>query len=281
MKNLLKYITSSILCLRFPFLYPRNRFTGRHYTNWKLHKFHTDYYKTAVGFLWINVVKESNENQEKHNKTTLGIHDLIISRTSQLVTICTQNLETILYVKPEDYVNSGTLEEAYFENPDKGTVILKFSQDAEIKDDYQHMKTITLDPLLLKIIKIIDWIHDYPLQLLHCIPDHTELDAMETTWRKKFGIKMCKEIRKELLKTGGLKALLNYRIVQIKEKWGQLEWYDAQTTPEIQKIIRKYQQQSTEMCICCGKPSTKKTVDYILYYCDKCAPYYAIDKKED
>lgn len=27
------------LCLKYPFLYPRNRFTGRHYDNWKLESF--------------------------------------------------------------------------------------------------------------------------------------------------------------------------------------------------------------------------------------------------
>lgn len=38
--NLLKIIyntiKSSILCIRFPFLYPRNRFTGLHYNNWRV-----------------------------------------------------------------------------------------------------------------------------------------------------------------------------------------------------------------------------------------------------
>lgn len=32
------WIPATVLCVRFPFLYPRNRFTGKHYTNWKLHK---------------------------------------------------------------------------------------------------------------------------------------------------------------------------------------------------------------------------------------------------
>lgn len=30
-RDLKKYITSTILCIRFPFLYPRNRFTGKYY----------------------------------------------------------------------------------------------------------------------------------------------------------------------------------------------------------------------------------------------------------
>ena len=40
MKNIFKSIwntvNSTYLCLRFPFLYPRNHFTDRHYSNWRL-----------------------------------------------------------------------------------------------------------------------------------------------------------------------------------------------------------------------------------------------------
>lgn len=34
--NPVRWVPASILCIRFPFLYPRNRFSGKHYTNWKL-----------------------------------------------------------------------------------------------------------------------------------------------------------------------------------------------------------------------------------------------------
>ena len=36
--NPARWIPATILCIRFPFLYPRNRFTGKHYTNWKLNE---------------------------------------------------------------------------------------------------------------------------------------------------------------------------------------------------------------------------------------------------
>ena len=36
-----RIIKSSILCIRFPFLYPRNRFTGLHYNNWKIQNYCT------------------------------------------------------------------------------------------------------------------------------------------------------------------------------------------------------------------------------------------------
>ena len=34
--NLKKKLKSTLLCIRFPFLYPVNRFTGLHYNNYKI-----------------------------------------------------------------------------------------------------------------------------------------------------------------------------------------------------------------------------------------------------
>lgn len=43
-KNIWGIIKSSYLCMRFPFLYPRNRFSDNHYTNWKLRDKRKDLY---------------------------------------------------------------------------------------------------------------------------------------------------------------------------------------------------------------------------------------------
>jgi len=49
MENKLKrIIKSTILCIRFPFLYPRNRFTGLHYNNWKILEKASQYYREAT-----------------------------------------------------------------------------------------------------------------------------------------------------------------------------------------------------------------------------------------
>ncbi len=37
LKNICVLVNNAILCLRFPFLYPRNRFTDLHYTDWDLY----------------------------------------------------------------------------------------------------------------------------------------------------------------------------------------------------------------------------------------------------
>lgn len=39
MNKFKKILKSTLLCLRYPYLYPRNRFTGLHHTNWKLHDY--------------------------------------------------------------------------------------------------------------------------------------------------------------------------------------------------------------------------------------------------
>ena len=144
MRRAKKIVPSIYLCIRFPFLYPRNRFTGLHYNNWKI----------------------NNKLKELVNEA----------------------------------YNFGGKEEGY-----KMTV----------KNRWKWIQ-----------YKTLKWIHDDFLQVVCCIPTYTELDAMDTGWRKAFGIQMCKEIKQALLDAGGRKLLHSYRISQIKEKWG---CYDEKT----------------------------------------------------
>ena len=138
---------STILCLRFPFLYPRNRWTDKHYNNWKINDFHQKNWTKAY----------------------------------------------------------------------------KYEEDKSSSDSMGKWKVI--DKKLALKIKILDSIEQF-LSIFHCLPSYTELDAMPKGWRKCFGIQMCKEIKKALLEDGGRKKLYNYRISQIKEKFG---CYDFET----------------------------------------------------
>ena len=101
--------------------------------------------------------------------------------------------------------------------------------------------------------------------------EYTELDDMPDGWRIAFGEQMCAEIKQALLDEGGEKLLDEYRIVQIKEKYGSLRWYDAWTTDRIQQIIEKYENLSMRTCIDCGRPATRISRGWIAPYCDKCA----------
>jgi hypothetical protein len=92
---------------------------------------------------------------------------------------------------------------------------------------------------------------------------YTELDSMPTGWRKAFGLQMCDEIKKAL---GD--QLHDYRITDIKEKYGSLRWYDAGANESVYKVIAKYEKISSVTCIACGDPATKVTKGWISPYCD-------------
>ena len=51
---------------------------------------------------------------------------------------------------------------------------------------------------------------------------YTELDTMPCGWRKAFGEQMCEEIQHELEK---FDAVDDFRVIEIKEKYGQLRFY--------------------------------------------------------
>lgn len=114
---------------------------------------------------------------------------------------------------------------------------------------------------------IRDWKTDEP-----CNFEFTYLDDMPIGWRKAFGKQMCEEIRKVLVKEN---YLYDYRIAQIKEKFGQLRWYDdgapSSIYKEIRDIIYKYEEISEHTCIWCGQPATKISLGWISPWCDKCA----------
>lgn len=97
---------------------------------------------------------------------------------------------------------------------------------------------------------------------------YTELDAMPDGWRKAFGEMMCEEIYDALVKCGGLD---DYRIEQIKEKFGRLRWYDYPSYKEVSEIIDKYSVLSENICIACGKPDVPLTNNgWLSPFCKKC-----------
>lgn len=98
--------------------------------------------------------------------------------------------------------------------------------------------------------------------------DYTWLDDMPIGWRIAFGEQLCKEIKEELVKNNELDS---YQIIQIKEKFGGLRWYDNSSLPGIQVIIAKYEALSEKICINCGKPAIWISKGWISPYCDECA----------
>ena len=108
----------------------------------------------------------------------------------------------------------------------------------------------------------------------------TELDYLPTGWRKTFGIKICKDIKNVLKKSSDKNFWKKeYRITQIKEKYGSLRWYSGaipvDVADEYNKVIDKYEKISAETCISCGeKTEIKNHSGWFEPICDICERKY-------
>lgn len=197
--------SSIVLCIQYPFLYPRNRFTGKHYNNWKL--------------------------------------DDRIDKIFEESHVCTN---------PVEFHHGMTEEELHeMQNP-------------------KYRVTNFWKAMWCRVLKIYRGF----LTVIHSVPTHTEMDAMEHGWRKAFGNDLLKELKQILKKNHYLRQ---YRIMQIKEKWGELCWYDAAAPREVFDMLRKYENLSYRTCICCGRPAKYRTRGYILPYCESCMPQKDLD----
>lgn len=98
----------------------------------------------------------------------------------------------------------------------------------------------------------------------------TLLDEVPKGWRISIMSLFLEELRKELIK---FNFLDKYFIIQIKEKFGELRWYDA-GYPEgskVNDIIEIYSYLSGHICICCGKPDVPMINDrWISPFCLRC-----------
>ena len=262
MFKLKKYIESTILCIRFPFLYPRNRFTGLHYNNWRIVEFHRKWWKHTEDSFILHITDDKKKPLIGYGEVDGNLYTLRVK--NDYLEVCDEHYRPWLSIPISNY-GKGKVIRTGWENKRTPYLVV---EDWEDNPDANHFIEVIHAKWLQRYIKFLDWINDYPLQLLHCIPSYTELDAMDDGWRKAFGIQMCKEIRSALL-SHGWSYLFKYRIMQIKEKFGELRWYDEFSTQDIQDIINKYEDISRHTCIVCGKPATKMSTGWICPYCDE------------
>lgn len=119
---------------------------------------------------------------------------------------------------------------------------------------------------------------------------YTELDEMPKGWRVAFSNPMLQELKSMLVKADFVN---DYRITQIKEKYGTLHWYDCgvpkSISAEYWEWQKKYTHLSMRTCVICGQPAEFMSLGWISPYCKKCAaerdktPFAPIDEflKED
>lgn len=99
----------------------------------------------------------------------------------------------------------------------------------------------------------------------------TWLDDLPEGWKIAFGLNMIEELN-EILKKANYEN--QYKIIQIKEKWGFLHWYDNGVPNNIYKEynewLSKYEELSKKTCIFCGNPGNIIDNGWILPLCKKC-----------
>ena len=102
----------------------------------------------------------------------------------------------------------------------------------------------------------------------------TWLDHLPDGWRKAFGEKLCEDLKEALEEDG---CLDDYHVVDVKEKYGYLRWYDEGGTEKTEKILREYEDISERTCVACGAPATMYTTSWVSPWCTDCAE--ALNKK--
>lgn len=292
LKKIKRNTNNFILCIRFPFLLSRNRFTGLHYNNYRISNYINKLQNQSKTLIWLDCIPntELSDYLKQNNKQlsstytysdkekTLYINEPIIHGDPFYISINNKIVSyidpgEILSLKNYDAINKNDLK-LYFVTTDNNVKLLLTFNDNNYNlysdDKRKYFYKLTFNKIKLIWANICNWIYKNPIQWLHIFPTYTELDALDIGWRKAFGIQLCKDIKKALLKHGGIKLLLNFRILQIKEKWGFLHFYCNYSVDCINEIIFKYEGISEKTCINCGKPAIYRSRSWISPWCENC-----------
>lgn len=275
MNKLKRAINASRLCLKYPFLYPRNRFDGKHHAN-VLGKVLYKLYKKSVQEIGITAHLEKEQHFHFTQEDFLDYSVKIDKETKQLTItkgkiVVKHNLKNLLW--RDDRFEILGIDVKFGIGGRPNVIIPVKTRDENDKTRYgfhYEEEKLIINKFVYRLYKILSWVNLRILDPICFIPIDTELDEMPKGWREAFGLQMCEEIKQELKKHKG--ALRRYRILQIKEKFGGLRWYDAWSTDKIlNDIIPKYKAISFKTCINCGKPAEYISRGWISPYCSDCA----------
>lgn len=97
----------------------------------------------------------------------------------------------------------------------------------------------------------------------------TEYDAIPDGWRKTFGKLLLEELREALIEANYLDE---FRIMQLKEKFGQLRIYPNAAPQKVWDVLHKYEFISQFVCYECGNPNAciVSLNGWYLPLCEKC-----------
>lgn len=249
-----RIVNSTYLCIKYPFLYPRNRFNDLHYNNYKLLNYIESLHLSNT--IKINIrstdniksIEDEIKSINKDDKVEISKSLLRYNNSELQVQIKGSNIlisnnnKVVKKLLMSDYVKSGNIKDIFiikttsnlrylFKTVQVHSYYLVLFGDNILPTIYETgQEKLTKETIQVNLsktitykIKFLTFLHNTLLQIFFCIPTYTELDSMPIGWRKAFGLQMCKDIKKELKKHN---YLYKYRITQIKEKFG---CYDEET----------------------------------------------------
>ena len=96
-----------------------------------------------------------------------------------------------------------------------------------------------------------------------------ELDcSIPAGWWKRFGVLLCEDLRESLVNAN---CLYDFRILQAKEKYGELRLYDNGCPEDWFHKLEAWTYISTHTCVKCGKfPVQVRNDGWISPWCDDC-----------
>ena len=108
--------------------------------------------------------------------------------------------------------------------------------------------------------------------------DYTYIEwGVSPGWDKAFGDMLMKELGEAINKYN----IKNFRILQIKEKFGEFRLYCNRYNEEIHHIIDKYTYLSQNICILCGAPDVPMiNTGWISPYCFNCFLNFSYNKNK-
>ena len=255
-----KIYQASKLCLKYPFLYPRNRFDDKHhvYIEW-LQNLQLWLYKKS--YFTINIsARLSDEEYAPWIKTpnfevSISPKKLIFVRKNH-----TYSYDLVRYLYKDCYIKGIKLC-----NSTRIEIGMGCHNDTNYGFPYSAYE-LPKNKFYILLHKAVKWANQNIGKVLF-LPSYTEADACPEGWKNIF-FELCDGIKKEL--HGNYKS---FRITQVKEKYGTLRFYINAGSSEIYQLIHKAEEKSATTCICCGKPAKYISLGWISPYCKDCMDF--------
>ena len=273
LKKILKIPYHTYMCIKYPFLYPRNRWDGKHHA-YMLNNLKCKLWNNSIREIYITGKVVSEIPKQRSNYISNYHFDALLLADKQTILITNgedlQSFQINKIIWGDKFEVLGITSSKSFSENTIIRILVKVKDETD-KNNYgfsNHTINLIKNKFYYNLYKIAKWVDEKILDKIFILPTYNEWEAVEPGWNKAFGKQFLKELKQQLIKD---KMLYKWRITDIKEKWGRLQLYCNYGSKELYQIIHKYERLSWDYCIRCGKPTEVISTGWISPYCKECA----------